>query len=619
MLQANKYNLCALLLIVLIPIWSYWVAPNFKKIPMNFFYKADILSIDNFYDGNKKKYEGGEVSKTLFIYQVIKAQGKYLVIKNIFSVKKFNDQPIFSVSRLYFINPKTGEHVYVPGQKARNGYLFAPMYANKCCYYYWHINYDAPAFLKFISEEKINNLTVYHYQAHYSSDQTANLHNLAGVPDKRGIQTNITLNLWIEPVSGWLVKYQDDTYAYYYDIKTGKYLLPWNHFSNQYTENSIRQQVIYASSLKHKIIFIDFIIPALLSVLALLVLLYPRYSDYLNRTVTKIIKHKLVYFIILVIFILIGESSYMLLHRNIQMYFIGISTWNNGKDSQEEIRGFKDALTENGYIQGKNIIYDIKNSNSNIDNQIGIVRAFVKEKAHLIYTLSTTGTLITKGITNKTPIIFSNVIYPVDSNIVESIKSHKANLSGVRNYIPTALQYYYFERLFPNSKVIGFVHHKGEPDSEVQLQDFKSTLGSRNVLIIDIPAIDVDDLKQQLNNNKKINALFLACDTLIQAGAGKVVAEYSLKNKIPSFSCDKQSILNGLLIGYIANHYNVGQLAGKKAALILSGAQVDWLKVDAPETGYLIINKNTAKELGIAIPVDVLKRANYIIDYQDKR
>ena len=40
---------------------------------------------------------------------------------------------------------------------------------------YWHINYDAPAPLKFINKEKMGGLIVYHYKAHYEADQTADL------------------------------------------------------------------------------------------------------------------------------------------------------------------------------------------------------------------------------------------------------------------------------------------------------------------------------------------------------------------------------------------------------------------------------------------------------------
>ena len=49
--------------------------------------------------------------------------------------------------------------------------------------------------------------------------------------------------VWVEPASGWLVKYEDHATAYYYDQKTKERLHPWNRFRNQYTEASVVGQV----------------------------------------------------------------------------------------------------------------------------------------------------------------------------------------------------------------------------------------------------------------------------------------------------------------------------------------------------------------------------------------
>ncbi len=92
-----------------------------------------------------------------------------------------------------------------------------------------------------------------------------------------------------------------------------------------------------------------------------------------------------------------------------------------------------------------------------------------------------------------------------------------------------------------------------------------------------------------------------------------MVARFGLQNKIPSFSCDVDTVQNGALMAYAANPYAIGKLAGKKAALILRGADPSWLHTESPATGYLIINLKTAKELGITVPPEMIKNANKII------
>lgn len=617
------YFFIVIITLLAIPIWIVLVAPSLKKIPDNFSYTADILSLDNFYDETAKKFEGEHISKTIFSYQVVQHTSNLLIIKNVFDVRKLSNQKIFAVDRYYYVNPYNGKHVKYDNQELRSGYLFAPRYVNKHDFYYWHVNYDAPALMKYVNTEKIYGLDVYHYQAHYEADQTENLHNLPGVPAQRGIKADVVLQLWIEPVSGWLVKYQDNTLAFYYDIKTGKIISPWNSFSNRYTQTSIHNQERIAKILKLKILATDYIVPILLICVSGFYYwlirkkrAHPSFRILPTETQRgKIRKLCLPYCIATLIIVATSITFYYIyLHKKrLVNYTIGISQWSHNPDYIETIRGFKDGLAEFGFIDGKNVTFIIRNPTTDIENQINIIQSFVKNKVDLIFTLTTPGTLVAKGITKKIPIVFSDVTYPTESEIISSLKSSNNNLVGSRNYISGAEQYYQFNKLYPNTKILGFVHHKGESDSEIQYQEFKTLLNKQGIIVIDIAAIDLEDLRNKLNE-AHIDTLYLACDAFIQGKSSKVVADFARNKKIASFSCDKRGVLNGILAGYIADAHTVGKIAGKKAALILKGAEVKWLRTESPEQGYLIVNIPTAELLHIKIPKEKLQQANFIVN-----
>lgn len=618
------YSISSIFLLLIIPIWIFLIAPHLKKIPDNFSYTAGILSLDNFYDPNIKKFEGEHISKTMFSYNVVIKTPLYLVIKNSFTVSTLSDKPIFSVSRLYYIDPYTGRHITNPDARERSGYLFAPRYANKKDFEYWHINYDAPALMKFIDKQKIDNLTTYHYQAQYHADQTDNLHYLPGVPEKRGVKTNINLQLWIEPISGWLVKYQDDTLAYFYDIKTNKTLEPWNQFSNRYTQTSIARQVNMAIKLKWEILIIDFGIPLLLGIFSIY-LLYVGYMKKKNKTWKLFPKINLPrkqslfsYIVYSLIIIMAGEFVYLffLYKKTTATYTIGISQWDNNPELINAVKGFKDGLAEYGFQEGKNVKFIIKNPNATIEKQIEIIQSFVHDKVNLIFTLTTPGTLVAKGVTRRIPIVFSDVMYPEQTGIIEAVSSPKSNLVGTQNYISPAQQFFKFDTIFPKTKSLCFIHHKEDPDSDIQRQEYETILKKRDIAVVDVAAVDIDDLTKQLEIHKgECNALFIACDTLIRGDGGKIAAQFSKKYKIPSLSCDKESILNGGLIGYLSDLYSIGKLAGNKAALILQGAAPSWLHTEPLKKGYLIINLPTAKLLQIEIPTEFVKQADTVVDH----
>lgn len=259
------------LLIIFIGVWALFIVPQLLALDDRFEYTAELTSVDNFYDETVGGYLGKQYSVTTFSYDVIDETDEGLVVRNIFDVRTQSGDPIFAVERFYGVDPYTHEHITGLGDKDRNGYLFAPRQLEEGeSFTYWHINYDGPAEMKFIEEEYISGLRVFHYQSTYEGvpiDQTENLTYLPGVPEERGIVLEPVLDLWVEPVTGRLIKYQDNTVAYYYDQETGEKIHPWNNFENVFTEQSVREQVQIAQSEKIQFQFLYIYVPVVVIIL----------------------------------------------------------------------------------------------------------------------------------------------------------------------------------------------------------------------------------------------------------------------------------------------------------------------------------------------------------------
>lgn len=260
--------------IIFLFVWEKAVAPQLLSLPKDFTYSADIVSYDDFYDAQAKEYKGPVLSNTTFSYKVAQVDSKALTISNKFDVRKPNGDQIFTVDREYGIDPSTGAHTKGYGDKDRTGYLFAPRNLQREDFEYWHVNYDTPAQMKFNSEETIAGVKTFVYQGSFTADQTGELANLPEVGTSRGISVDVKLKLWVEPISGHLVKYQDDSTAYYYDLTSKKRLYPWNHFTNTYKFTSIAQQAKTATLLSQKVQFVEVTVPIIagLGVITFLIL-----------------------------------------------------------------------------------------------------------------------------------------------------------------------------------------------------------------------------------------------------------------------------------------------------------------------------------------------------------
>lgn len=60
-----------LLVLFFLPVWFFIIAPLLLRIPDDFHYQADIISVDNFYDEALGDYSGEQYSNTVFSYNIV--------------------------------------------------------------------------------------------------------------------------------------------------------------------------------------------------------------------------------------------------------------------------------------------------------------------------------------------------------------------------------------------------------------------------------------------------------------------------------------------------------------------------------------------------------------------
>lgn len=614
---------CMIFLAVSIVVWLVFVIPQFEKLPVDFTYTADIFSLDNFYDESTQEFIGNQISKTRFSYEVVSVQGDVFVLKNAFDARKITGEKIFAVERLYGIDRSTGEHVLGYGDHDREGWLFAPKNLKKQNYTYWHVNYDSPVEMHFEEEEVIHGLKVYKYAANYHADQTENLGYLPGVPEERGVNLDVNLQTWIEPVTGRMIKYEDHTAAYYYNKSTGERTHPWNNFSNTFTDLSIEEQVKIARHEKRGVMFVTLVVPLALAGAIVLMLFLAWFSIRPFKSGGKLFRGRYLWILFVLgslgIFLVGLSFGYGYFSPKIfesvtkKPMVIGIAPFVSIPSFEKNVQGFKDALASHGYVEGKNVAFLVENAGGDPNKQLEIIQSFVDKKVDLIYSLSISGTLAAKGVTQEIPIVFSLVPYPSEAGIISSFESSGTNLVGTTNYVPVSRQYDLFEKVYPSLDVLAFVHGKNELSSSLRYLDFKEFLKEKGVHVIDVAAIDLEDLRLQLQNiTETIDALYTACDIFIQSGGDEAVIEFSLEHKKPLFSCNKAGVRKGALAGRVVDLEALGRMSGEKAAQILSGTPVSSIPTENGED-EIIINMKTAEKLGLNVSEDLLREASEVI------
>jgi putative ABC transport system substrate-binding protein len=136
----------------------------------------------------------------------------------------------------------------------------------------------------------------------------------------------------------------------------------------------------------------------------------------------------------LAILILIIMSILLLIGCSIEkpkVYRVGILS---GLDFFGDIAGgFKGTMTELGYVEGENIIYDMRRTNFDPAEVQRILNKFMADKVDLILTFPTEVTLAAKAITEgaNIPVLFANSFIE-GVYLVKSVREPGGNITGGR-------------------------------------------------------------------------------------------------------------------------------------------------------------------------------------------
>ena len=111
----------------------------------------------------------------------------------------------------------------------------------------------------------------------------------------------------------------------------------------------------------------------------------------------------------------------------------------------------------------------------------------------------------------------------------------------------------------------------------------------------------------------KAGAVIVARDGLFVRQAQQIT-ELALKNRLPSISEQAEHAEAGGLMSYGVNQREQFRRAATYVDKILKGAKPADLPVEQPTKFELVINRKTAKALGLTIPNSLLISADKVIE-----
>ena len=272
-------------------------------------------------------------------------------------------------------------------------------------------------------------------------------------------------------------------------------------------------------------------------------------------------------------------------------------------------KGFKVALEEEGFIEGKNVKFDRQNAQGDQPNCVIIARKFEDDRVDLIHAISTPNAQASAKISKTIPIVFSSVTDPVVTGIVPKMGKTGTHITGVSDAWPIDLQCRMYQDLVPHAKRWGTIYNPGDANVIIHIKAMKESMEKMGVKLIEAHISNSSEVMQAAQSLVgRVDAIHITSDNTA-VSAFEAIVKVCNENNIPLFAGDRDSTPRGAVAAYGLDYFQIGYTAGKKAARILKGENPGEVEAGLAEGYSLWVSLKHAKAQGLKLPPTLIQVA----------
>ncbi len=283
---------------------------------------------------------------------------------------------------------------------------------------------------------------------------------------------------------------------------------------------------------------------------------------------------------------------------------------------------FRTRMTEMGYVEGKNIVYDLQMTNSEPAKEKPILRKFVADKVDLILTFPSEQAILAKEITQGTeiPVIFCHTNIE-GTGLVRSLREPGGNVTGVRYPGPdlAVKRLEILHELAPRARRVWVPYLKDSKVVPAQIEVLRTAADQLGLTLVEAPFAGAEEILADLEKRSKtpdigFDAILLIIEPLVKSpGVYPKISKIVKEHRVPIGGVINPTISGNLtLFGVTTDNHVAGRLAAQQADKVLKGTPAGTIPVISGES-YFQLNYKLAQEQGLAVPDSLLRQANEVI------
>jgi putative tryptophan/tyrosine transport system substrate-binding protein len=294
--------------------------------------------------------------------------------------------------------------------------------------------------------------------------------------------------------------------------------------------------------------------------------------------------------------------------------FLGL---NSAETAQQLVVAFRQGLRERGWVDGENIIIELRFADGKAERLPALVAQLIKGKIDIIVATSSVTTRIAQEATKTIPIVMTTSADALGEGFVTDLAHPGGNITGMTFFAgpeSAGKQLELLKTAIPTAARIAVLTNptSGAHAAFVRESRIAARAFGVQLQVSEARSPDQLDAAFAAMTRERAQALLVVSDAMFY-GQRRRIVDLAATNRLPAMYSQKEFVDAGGLMSYGANLPDMYRRAAGHIDKVLKGTKPGDIPVEQPTTFELVINVKTAMALGLNLPQSLLLRADQVI------
>jgi putative ABC transport system substrate-binding protein len=281
------------------------------------------------------------------------------------------------------------------------------------------------------------------------------------------------------------------------------------------------------------------------------------------------------------------------------------------------VSAFIQALAGFSWTDGRNVRMDLRWHGDATIRIRALAHELVGPQPDIILANGEAATAALQRETRTIPIVFANVGDPVASGIVSRLDRPSGNITGFANYEATLGGKWLelLSEIAPGLKRAAIMFNPDTSPASAYMPSLETAARLLKVVATIAPVHSDVEIETAITalGREPGGGLVVPPNIFMNVHRAPIISAVA-RNNVPAVYWASELVRDGGLLSYGVDRVDTIRRAATYVDRILRGAKPAELPVQLPTKFEMVVNRKTAKALGLAVPPSILLRADEMIE-----